>query len=816
MDLRVRVLLDTVERVTKPMKAIIGGAKGAGEALRATKEDLARLAAAQKDVEGFRRLKAETLQTAAALNTARAKAAELAKAHRATEAPTAKMTRELDKARAAVNRLATQEEAESRQLQTLRQRMQAAGMGAEGLASHQRRLAADTAKATKKALEQEGQLAKIAARQKRISSAKAGFSRATERGSNMQAAGVGVAAVGLAMGTPLVAAAKEAITFESAMADVRKVVDFKTPAEFEKMASDVAELSTRIPMAKEGLAAIMAQAGAAGIPRAELLKFTEDAAKMGVAFDMQADEAGETMAGWRKAFDIGQSDVVALGNRINALTDQYGGHADAVAAMVSRIGPLGRVAGAASGEIAALAQTMNSMTIEEEVGATGIKNLLLNLNKGEAATKSQQEAFKALGLDATQMAKAMQKDAGGAIVSVLEKLRALPKERQTAILTNLFGSESAAAIAPLVTGLDKVKAAFALVSDETKFGGSMYAEYANRAATTENALTLTANEAKATAGVFGATLLPEIRAAGAMFSRLASGARKFATEHPVVAKALAITVGVLALLTIGVGTMMGVVGAALGVLAALKVAMAILGITMNLSLWPILAIIAAIALLAGAAYLIVAKWGPIMAWFGGLWDKVKAIFSGAVAWIGGFAAGFAQLGRNIVEGLINGVLGRAMALKKTITDVAGNVSKWFKEKLGIHSPSRVFAGFGGYTMAGLALGLRQGERAPLQQVAATAGRMMATMSAGAALALSPDAAGAAPGLFSTAPISRAAPSPAANGSPAAPAGGDRYEVHFHPAPGMDERALFAMFERWAADRDRARGSQRATFRDPNE
>lgn len=824
MDLRVRVLLDTVERITKPMKAVMGGAKGAGEALRATKEDLARLQAAQRDVEGFRRLKTEAGETASALANARAKAADLAKAHKAIEAPTAKMTRELDKARAAVNRLETEEIAQARQLQTLRDKMRAAGLGADGLAAHQRRLAQATAEATKKATEQESKLAKIAARQKRIGAAKDGMNRATEAGSNLAATGVGVAAVGVAIGAPLVGATKEAITFESAMADVRKVVDFKSPAEFDKMSSDIAELSTRIPMAKEELAQIMAAAGASGVPRAELLKFTEDAAKMGVAFGIQADVAGETMANWRKAFDIGQSDVVALGNRINALTNTYGGHADAVSGMVSRIGPLGRVAGAASGQIAALAQTMNAMGIEEEIGATGIKNLLLNLNKGEAATKSQREAFKALGLDATGMAKAMQKDAGGAITSVLEKIRALPKERQAAILTDLFGSESVGAIAPLLTSLDQVKKAFALVSDETQYGGSMYAEYANRAATTENGMTLMRNELKATAGEFGKALLPAVREGGAVIGRLASGMRRFATEHPAVAKALAITVGVVALLTIGVGALMGVVGTALGVLAALKLSMAVLGITTNLALWPILAIIAAVAVLAGAAYLLYAKWGAITAWFKGLWDRVAAIFSGAVAWMTGMGASFAQIGSNLMQGLINGVIGKALALKTTIFNVAGNIARWFKERLGIRSPSRVFAGFGGNTMDGLALGLQRGENGPLKQVRATAGRMVAAMAAGGALSVAAPAVAGAQPIAAAFPVSAQVSQPlaarpasiGAAGGGATSIGGDTYEVHFHPAPGMDERALFAMFERWAADRDRARGSQRAAFKDPNE
>jgi hypothetical protein len=60
-------------------------------------------------------------------------------------------------------------------------------------------------------------------------------------------------------------------------------------------------------MSAEGIAQIVAAAGRAAVPRKELLGFAEDAAKMGVAFDSTAEEAGTTMAKWRTAFELPQS-----------------------------------------------------------------------------------------------------------------------------------------------------------------------------------------------------------------------------------------------------------------------------------------------------------------------------------------------------------------------------------------------------------------------------------------------------------------------------------------------------------------------------
>ena len=61
---------------------------------------------------------------------------------------------------------------------------------------------------------------------------------------------------GGAMAAPFVMGVKAAIGFESAMADVKKVVKFETPQQFKDMSKDVLNLSKELPMSAEGIAAI--------------------------------------------------------------------------------------------------------------------------------------------------------------------------------------------------------------------------------------------------------------------------------------------------------------------------------------------------------------------------------------------------------------------------------------------------------------------------------------------------------------------------------------------------------------------------------
>lgn len=359
---------------------------------------------------------------------------------------------------------------------------------------------------------------------------------------------MGAAGAAFALGAPVYAA----MQFESSLADVRKVVDFDTPEQFKAMEQDILNLSKRIPIAATGLAQIVAAGGQAGIAREELAAYAESAAKMGVAFDIAADEAGQTMAEWRSAFKMNQEQVNTLADQINLLGNTTAASAPKISDVVRRIGPLGDVGGAAASQIAALGATMVGAGVQEEVAATGIKNMILALVAGDAATKNQAEAFKALGMDAKQMATAMQKDAQGAITSVFQALQSLPKERQASVLQELFGKESIGAIAPLLTNLDGLQKNFKKVGDITQYAGSMEKEFQARSETTENSLQLLKNQVMALGINIGSILLPHVTNMSKKLSAASERLAAFTEKHPTLTKALLIAATVLTGLTIAV------------------------------------------------------------------------------------------------------------------------------------------------------------------------------------------------------------------------------------------------------------------------
>lgn len=417
-----------------------------------------------------------------------------------------------------------------------------------------------------------------------------------------------------ALAAPVIAATRAAIDFESAMADVKKVVDFDTPEQFKAMGQDIIDMSKRLPMAAKDIAAITAAGGQAGIGKNELGKFAEDAVKMGVAFDQTAAQAGEMMATWRTSFKMGQDQVVALADQINLLGNTGPAKASKISEIVTRIGPLGEVAGFAASQIAAMGATLAGMGVQEEIAATGIKNMMLTLTSGSSATKEQQATFKALRLDAKQLAVDMQKDAQGTMLRVLTAISKVDKTKQASVLDGLFGKESIGAIAPLLTNMDLLQKNFERVGDVTQYAGSMQKEYEARAATTANNMQLLQNRVTGLGIAVGNILLPTLNSFLGFVGPLVDGMANFASAHPAVIKGVLGAAAGLLVLKLAV----------IGVMGAMRLLMAVTSLT------PIGLAVRGVALAAG---FLVANWETIGPFFAGLWSSVVGYARAAWGWI---------------------------------------------------------------------------------------------------------------------------------------------------------------------------------------
>ncbi len=302
-----------------------------------------------------------------------------------------------------------------------------------------------------------------------------------------------------------------AIDFESAFADVRKVVD-ANEEQFANLRRTIREMSGELPIAANDIAALFAAAGESGIATADLKDFAEMAARVGIAFDMSAGDAGESLAKLKTQLGLTVAETGDMADAINHLSNNMASKAKEITAYMLRVGALAEMGGFTKEQIAGIGSAMIAAGAEAETAGTAIQNVVKALTRGASADKSQREVAKALGLDLPQIAKDMQKDAPKALRKVLTAIAKTPRDRHLALLSDFFGDE-AKAFAPLIGNMDLLGQALDSVSDKTKYSGSAFKEYVQRADTTANALDLIQNKIANRFWQMGDQMLPAIKEA---------------------------------------------------------------------------------------------------------------------------------------------------------------------------------------------------------------------------------------------------------------------------------------------------------------
>ncbi|MCW2248308.1 TP901 family phage tail tape measure protein [Azospirillum fermentarium] len=356
-----------------------------------------------------------------------------------------------------------------------------------------------------------------------------------------------------ALGASLNALVKPAIEFESAMADVRKVVEFKDGAAgLQAMGKSIKELSREIPISQAGLAAIVAAGGRMGIAEDDLLSYTRTVAKMSTAWEMPPEIAGESMGKIANIMGLSINQIERVSDAINSLDDSSTAKASEIVDVLKRTGGVAKQFGLTTQQAAALSTAMLDLGSSPEVAATGINALLNKMQSAPAQSKKFQEALGKLGWTAKGMQKAIAKDAQGTLNKFLEQLSTLDKIPQADILAELFGAEYSDDMAKLVGGMDKYKQHLKLVSTEANYAGSMQKEFAIRTETAKNQLEIASNLTREMAINTGSALLPGIVSVLKAMGPYVTSLAEFAERHPMVIKGVVGTAVALAGLKIAV------------------------------------------------------------------------------------------------------------------------------------------------------------------------------------------------------------------------------------------------------------------------
>jgi TP901 family phage tail tape measure protein len=556
------------------------------------------LEASSKNIGKFNALKTSTLSAKKDWADAEKQVKSLAMAMQSVDAPSSKMVANFEQSKIAASK-AKQAYIEKRDaLHSLGTKLKQSGVDTNSLAAAQTKLGASIDKLKTKYRELDSIMQK---RQTVLSQ------RANLRGQIME-----TVALGAAMAAPI----KAAVDFESAMADVKKVVDFQAPDGLVKLGNTIKQMARSIPISAEGLAQITAAGGQLGVKEKDLAAFTETVAKMSTAFDMTADEAGTAMAQLSNVFQIPITDMKKLGDAINHISNNMAAKARDIIPALNRAGGSVRQFGLEADQAAALVATLISMGQMPEKAGTAVSAMLMRLQTAEKQGQKFNAALKEIGLSASDLTKKIGEDAQGAIVMFFEAMQKVDKQKRAGILVDIFGKNYQKDAALITESLDAYKKSVELISDKTKYANSMQKEFANRTATTANNFQLLKSTLVETGINIGATLLPALNNIVGAIRNVTSGIADFAQKHQTLTK------GIIGITTALVGCK--IAGLALGYAWTFIKG----GMLAVMSVWKIVSLAFAanpvgvvVAALAAAAILIITNWKKVKEFFSTIWEK---------------------------------------------------------------------------------------------------------------------------------------------------------------------------------------------------
>ena len=468
---------------------------------------------------------------------------------------------------------------------------------------------------------------------------------------------------------------KLAVEFESAMADVKKVVDFDTPKQFKEMEQDILRLTRTIPMAGTELAKITASGGQLGVARKDLPKFTETIAKMSVAFDMAADQAGDSMAKLANVYQIPIDQIGKLGDAVNHLSNSSPAKAGDIINTLGRVGGVAKQFGLTEIQTTSLSNAFISLGKTPEIAGTAINGILTKLMTADKQGAKFQKALKNMGMESKDLKKAIKENGEQALMDFLKQVGKLPKENQMGALVDLFGLEYADDVAVLVGGLETYKKSINELKKTSKDGkpafiGSMDKEFAARSATTANNWQIFKNSLTEIGITAGSVLLPALNQLMTTIRPIINSFADWASKNPEVVSALVHLAAGFAALKVG-GLMFRFVGNELsGLMVSFRLAKALLGVDwlatvirfksgigalarifgvvktaatllgsglMSLGRFLLMSPIGiALALLGVAAYMLYKNWDGVVGGAKALWQDLSNFISGVVNSIASF------------------------------------------------------------------------------------------------------------------------------------------------------------------------------------
>lgn len=777
------VKFGALDRMTAPMRAIGRASGDTAQSIGKTRAEIVALERAQTRIAKLKSLEEKLGRDSAALTEARTRMEELKRQVEGTEKPTNKLTKALAEATRNVEVLGSTVDKHGQDLQELSTKLGTAGIDVADLGSAEKRLALDIYDANKRLKEQQNELAKTRAARER-------FEKTRALGESVRGAGYGMTAAGAAIGAPLAATVSPYRDFQSGLTDVAQKAELSRE-KARLLGETLKKIGPSIGQKPSELLGGIDDLLGKGLDPARAMTAIRPIGMAATAYKASmTDLTSSVYAGMDNlkvpAAQVSrQLDIMAATGKAGSFEMRdMATHFPMLTASMQALGQSGL---GAIADMGAALQIVRKGTGDSASAANNLQNLLAKIN-----TEDTIKNFKEFGVDLPAELKRAAAAGKSPIEAIAELTnRALGGDQSR--ISFLFGDmQVQQALRPLLANMKlyreiRAEALAATGTVEGDFTERMKDDAARQArfAASMEALSITV----------GQRLSPALTALQDMVGGVAQAFTTWANANPALASTVVTIAAGLAALLVACGALAIAGGTLITTWAYFARSLGVVRTGLRLLITPIVWLAGIIGWPFTLLALAVVAVGALIY---ANWDKIKALFTRAKAWLA--SLDFRKIGTDMLTGLINGL--NPLNLVRHIMKLGTRAVAALKNVLGIRSPSRVFAALGGYMADGLAVGVDRGAPRPVDRVR----RLARTVAAAGAISAAPIAATPA---FTRLAIPNLAAQPA---RPAPAVGGNTYHLHLAmPSTAQDPEA----FARRVLEEIRRleRAEARSTYRD---
>ncbi|HHY2611432.1 phage tail tape measure protein [Enterobacter cloacae complex sp. IR53043] len=471
-NVRIEVLLNAVDRASRPLKAIQNASKSLAGDIRNSQTTLRDLNAQASRIDGFRKASAQLAVTGQSLNKAKQEAAALAVQFKNTENPTKAQARAMEAAKKSAADLQLKYNGLRQSVQRQRTELAQAGINTRTLSADERRLKTSISETTAQLNRQREALARVSQQQAKLSRVKERYQSGKSLAGSAAAAGaadVGIATAGTMAGVKLL---MPGYSFAQKNSELQAVlgVDKQSP-EMEALRKQARQLGDNTAASADDAASAQIIIAKSGGDADAIQAATPVTLNMALSNQRSMEENAALLTGMKSAFQLSNDQIAHIGDVLSMTMNKTAADFDGLSDALTYAAPVARNAGVSIEQTAAMVGALHDAKITGSMAGTGSRAILSRL---QAPTGKAFEAIKELGVKTS--------DARGntrPIFSILKEMQRsfeknnLGTSQRGEYMKTIFGEEASSAAAVLMTAastgkLDKLTAAFKASDGKTE------------------------------------------------------------------------------------------------------------------------------------------------------------------------------------------------------------------------------------------------------------------------------------------------------------------------------------------------------------